>query len=123
MNNVKNADAEFCGKVPLHQTNSIQPHGILVVVKKDDLTILQGSENADAVFLVPVTELVNRPITTFMAAEDAAQLTRVLAESPAGKLPFSFTVKEKRFLAVIEQHPLYIIFEIEREPHAVGESS
>ena len=28
-------DAAFCGKVPLHQTNLIQPHGFLLVADKD----------------------------------------------------------------------------------------
>lgn len=50
MSKIRNFDAEFCGKVPLHQTNLIQPHGVLLVVEKGNLTILQGSENADAIF-------------------------------------------------------------------------
>ena len=31
MNPKVNYEAEFCGKVPLNQTNLIQPHGVLLI--------------------------------------------------------------------------------------------
>jgi light-regulated signal transduction histidine kinase (bacteriophytochrome) len=123
MSNIKNPDASFCGKVPLHQTNSIQPHGVLLVVKKEDLTILQCSENAGDVFQLPFTELVNQPVTSFLTEEDRVKLSGVITGSPTGKLPFHFRVKDKRFLAIIDPYPLYFVFEIEREPLTENESS
>ncbi|MER3464227.1 MAG: hypothetical protein C4329_07225 [Chitinophagaceae bacterium] len=55
----KNMDEEFCGKVPLHQTNAIQPHGVLLVVAKDNLNILQVSENTETFLDIPANKLVN----------------------------------------------------------------
>lgn len=116
----KNFEAEFCGKVPLHQTNLIQPHGVLLIVKKDDFSILQGSENANLVFAVPVTELVAQKLTSFIPDQEANQLSRLFNSNLAGKLPFSLTVNGNRFLAVVEMQADYYILEIEKEPHADG---
>jgi light-regulated signal transduction histidine kinase (bacteriophytochrome) len=44
MNSVQ-ASEEFCGRVPLNQTNLIQPHGMLLVLDKTSFNILQVSEN------------------------------------------------------------------------------
>ena len=45
MTETKNYDSAFCGRVPLHQTNMVQPHGILMLVDKRSGNILQVSEN------------------------------------------------------------------------------
>lgn len=117
MSNTKNANADFCGKVPLHQTNSIQPHGVLVIVKKDDFSILQASENAVAVFNVPVEELVTKKLSEFIRGNESSQLIASFTGRVAGKLPFILSIQEKTFLAVIEEQEQYYVLEIESKPH------
>lgn len=117
MNNIKNFDAEFCGKVPLHQTNMIQPHGVLLVLKKEDLSVLQASENADAVFAKPTPELVKSKLTDFISASEVTAVKDLFSNNVPGKLPFNFTVDGKRFLSMVEQQEQYYILEIEKEPH------
>ena len=46
----QNLDTIFCGKQPLHDTNQIQPHGVVMVVSKEDLRIVQTSENFSSIF-------------------------------------------------------------------------
>ena len=46
----QNFDAMFCGKQPLHDTNQIQPHGVVLVVSKEDLRIVQVSANFGSIF-------------------------------------------------------------------------
>jgi light-regulated signal transduction histidine kinase (bacteriophytochrome) len=113
---IRNFDAEFCGKVPLHQTNLIQPHGVLLVVKKDDLTVLQGSENADAVFGKPVTEIVSATLDSILSKDDITSLQSRFRDGVTGKLPFSFSVGASRFLSLVEQYEQYYLLEIEKEP-------
>ena len=51
------SDAEFCGKVPLHQTNLIQPHGYLLIVEQPGFGIAQASENAEALLQKDIREI------------------------------------------------------------------
>ncbi len=102
--------------MPLHQTNLIQPHGVLLVVKKDDLTVLQGSENATVVFQTTIAELVGKPLGSFLPANDVAALQLRLNNGTTGKLPFSFSVNEQRFLAMVETFDTYCLLEVETEP-------
>lgn len=120
MTKIRNFDAEFCGKVPLHQTNLIQPHGVLLIVKKDDFTILQASENAAALFGMPVTEVVTRPLTSFLSAQDADRLPRLFHRHLPGRLPIPLTVNGNRLLAIAEQQPDYLVLEIENPQGAEG---
>jgi len=120
MSKIKNYDAEFCGRVPLNQTNLIQPHGVLLIVKKDGFSILQASENATAIFGKPVEELVAEKLTNFISHEEQTQLSQLFVGNVSGKLPFTFTVGGKRFLSVVESKELFYILEIEKEPHGEG---
>ena len=117
MANSKNYDTEFCGRVPLHQTNLVQPHGVLLIVSKTDLAILQASENADVVFSLPATELVKKKFSDYLSDEETTQFLSQFRHGITGKLPFLFHVEQNAFLAILEQQELYYILEIETEPH------
>lgn len=120
MTGIKNYDAEFCGKVPLHQTNLIQPHGVLLVVDKEDLAVLQASENASAVFGITATELVKEKLSSFFAGSEAMQLQALFSGNLQGRLPFVFSINGQPFLSVVEQQERYFIVEIEQKPHVEG---
>lgn len=123
MSNTRNFDAEFCGKVPLHQTNLVQPHGVLLVIKRDDLTILQASENAEAIFSKPIQELVQANFASLLSEEDTLQLRSLLDGGLQGRLPFVFSVSGKRYLSVMEQQPAFFVLEIGKMPRAEGEET
>lgn len=116
MNN-RNRDSEFCGKVPLHQTNLIQPHGVLLVVKQDDLTILQASENASLVFGKTAHELVQDKLSSFVSSADQNRLGSLFEEHRYSRLPLVFTVHGVPFHSVVEEQEAYFLFEIEKAPH------
>src|SRR3712207_2769586 len=42
-------DLSNCDREPIHIPGAIQPHGLLVVLSEPDLTVLQVSDNAEAV--------------------------------------------------------------------------
>ena len=109
--------------MPLNQTNMIQPHGVLLVVKRDDLSILQASENAVAIFGKPATDLVKEKLTAYIAEKEASQLAGLFQNNLTGKLPFAMTVAGKTFLSTVEQQLQYYILELEKEPHESGEST
>ena len=123
MKPINNYDAEFCGKVPLHQTNSIQPHGVLLVVDKNNFQILQASENADNIFHQPVEQLVASTLTDHLSEEDAASLHAVLATAPTGKVPLTLHFKKGGFLSIIYQQEHYFVMELEKEPRNGSDES
>lgn len=123
MTKARNFEAEFCGKVPLNQTNLIQPHGVMLVVKKDDLSILQASENADVIFAKPAAELVKDKLPSFLATDELAQLNDLFQGNVTGKLPFLFHVNNQSYLSSVEQQAQFYILEIEKAPHEAGKQT
>lgn len=55
-------DLTNCDKEPIHIPGSIQPHGVLVVLKEPELTILQASNNTYNIFGINTEELLNQPL-------------------------------------------------------------
>lgn len=108
-----NSDAEFCGKVPLHQTNLVQPHGVLLIIDRSDLSILQASENVTAIFGKSAAEIVEKPLQDFIGGEQATALQKRFAAPVNGLLPFTFTFPEGKHLASIQVSGNSLIVEIE----------
>lgn len=111
-------DSTFCGSVPLHQINLIQPYGVLLVLRRSDYTIIQVSENIEqAVGILPAT-VVNTSLAAYIPAEQLLQLQQKLEEGLVNKLPFtlSFTsaTGNKNFLAVIHLAGELIMLELEQ---------
>jgi light-regulated signal transduction histidine kinase (bacteriophytochrome) len=59
----KNYDSAFCGGIPLHLVNLIQPHGLLLVLDKTGFGIIQASQNVAAWFAVPAEDLLDQPLS------------------------------------------------------------
>jgi chemotaxis family two-component system sensor kinase Cph1 len=64
----KNYDSEFCGTLPLHFINLVQPHGILMVLDREKYSLRQVSENIGDFFGLPASQFLNRPVTDFVEA-------------------------------------------------------
>jgi light-regulated signal transduction histidine kinase (bacteriophytochrome) len=117
-----NYDAEFCGKVPLHQTNLVQPHGVLLVVKSDDLTILQGSENAAEVLGDNADKVVGRSLAEMLTPAEVASLRQRLQGDLEGKIPVTLTLAGKSRLALVQKQGAYFLAEVEKEEYAAADS-
>ncbi|CAN5380763.1 hypothetical protein BH23BAC1_BH23BAC1_05070 [soil metagenome] len=70
MNTLKNYDAEFCGSLPLHLINLIQPHGILMILGFDDLKIIQISENIKEFLDIDPHNILNKSLHDFIHEDD-----------------------------------------------------
>ena len=60
-----NYDSDFCGKVPIHLTNLIQPYGVLAVVDTTQFNVIQVSENADKVFGHEPGSIISNPLSAY----------------------------------------------------------
>jgi len=115
MNPKVNYEAEFCGKVPLNQTNLIQPHGVLLIVDSSDFRIIQLSENAADVFGVDYKELISKCILDFIDRSQAELFKERFKEKFSGKLPFTFSFSSGDHLTSVQYGDQLLIIEIEKE--------
>lgn len=115
-----NYDSEFCGSLPIHLTNLIQPYGVLLVVDKDSFDIIQASENTRAVFAKPVTEVVNAPLVSFIGEKALANLQEKLANDSNNKIPTTWEILGSRYVVLIHPASKYLLAEIEATPHKAG---
>jgi two-component system, chemotaxis family, sensor kinase Cph1 len=119
MTNQRNLDSEFCGKVPLNQTNMIQPHGVLLIIDKRDFKILQVSENITELTGNTANEVVNKTLFEIVKQEQVERVQEKFSNSTDGKIPFSLSFLKygihTEFLALIQQQEDYLIMEVERK--------
>lgn len=116
-----NYEAEFCGRVPLNQTNLIQPHGVLLIVDPKDFNIIQLSENASEIFGVDFKELVSKTLLDFIDRSQQDEFKERFSGSFSGKLPFTFLFPSGEYLASIQCSDQLLIIEVEKERRPKGE--
>ncbi len=114
----KNYDSEFCGSIPLHLVNLIQPHGVLLTLDTTDLTLVQVSENVEQLLGIPASELLNQPLSRFLPAHQFADIqAKVQGPSVQVKIPFSVTFlapeKETTCTALVHPKEGYVLIELE----------
>ncbi|HZY82386.1 MAG TPA: GAF domain-containing protein [Cyclobacteriaceae bacterium] len=108
-----NYDSDFCGSLPIHLTNLIQPYGILLVIDKDNLNIVQASENTEPVFSKPVSEVVNNPLISFIDGASAATLREKLQNDFNNKIPSVWEIGGERYVVLVHRHENYLLAEID----------
>jgi light-regulated signal transduction histidine kinase (bacteriophytochrome) len=113
---IKNYDSDFCGSVPLNFINQIQPYGLLLVVQKEGLNILQASMNSAKVLGIEAEELVNTSLNTYLNNDQLNSLDNRFKPG-INRLPmrFSFNTngKQVEFLAIVHAKDEYYILELE----------
>ncbi|GGH78497.1 light-regulated signal transduction histidine kinase (bacteriophytochrome) [Filimonas zeae] len=113
MSNHKNYDSEFCGSLPIHYINLVQPYGVLLVLQKNTLNIVQASENAADLFDTPVEQLLQQTLYNWLDALSADVLTRKLSGNIKEKIPVSLSVGNKKALALVHDKEAYLVIELE----------
>lgn len=118
VNKGKNYDSEFCGSLPLHLINLIQPYGVLLVLDKKNLKIIQVSENVDKVLGTPAQSLLNRYLSDFVASHQLEIISQKIASwNITDKIPvmlrLSTDTKEADFTVIVHFKNEYVIMELE----------
>jgi chemotaxis family two-component system sensor kinase Cph1 len=104
----KNYDATFCGSVPLHQINLIQPYGMLMVLEKGTYHIIQVSENISTLFGLGPAEIVNTRLDKYISVLQ-------LDNRPPFKIPFTLSFSGKDYLAVVHEQEGLLLLELEEQ--------
>jgi two-component system, chemotaxis family, sensor kinase Cph1 len=119
MEQKKNYDSEFCGSLPLHLINLIQPYGVLVVLNKADFRIIQVSENIETITGLNAQQAINTSIENYISADQFSELIQKFAKDITGKIPLNLTFAVNgifySFLALIHSRSEYLILEMEEK--------
>lgn len=67
-------DLDNCAREPIHVPGSIQPRGVLAVVREPGFEIRQISANVAELLGRPVPEVLDRPLAALVGADQAAQI-------------------------------------------------
>ncbi len=110
-------DSEFCGSLPLHYINHIQQYGVLLVLEKNTLNIVQVSQNTAEHLGLDHTLLLKKSFKELISEQQASKIIHRCGGSNAGKIPFKLTLSvpagEKDFLCLLHPREEYLIIEIE----------
>ena len=58
------ADLTNCERELIHLAGSVQPHGVLLLLREDKLTVLQASDNCHLLLGLGTADLLDRPLAT-----------------------------------------------------------
>lgn len=117
------AELANCAREPIHVPGSIQPHGVLIVLTGDELTVAQVSENVGELLGVPAVEALGGTLDRLLGAAAAQALVSELARAPVRSRPLllqTVTVEAagppRRFQAVAHRVDKELLLELELAP-------
>lgn len=115
----KNYDNGFCGSLPLHLINLIQPYGVLIVVDKRDLSIVQVSENVHELLDVQASQAVKTTLDQYIPVQQVEYFRKKFNTGISGKLPFVLTItsgnKRGNHLTLVHEKADHLVLEVEKE--------
>lgn len=112
-----NYDSDFCGSIPVNFINSIQPHGILLVLDKSDMKIIQASENVSDFLHTAVADILNKPLSFLIGETQISSIQQQRKQWPnPERMPLSLQVQTGRqqvdFAAVFHTLEKYYLIEL-----------
>ena len=116
-----------CAEEKIHIPGAIQPHGVLIAVIEQTLSIVQASESAFTIFGITPKDLIGQPIKSLVGSEQQAELARKLSADLILLNPIRLTVTcktgEKEFEAVVHRSDGLLIIEFEETTSLQPEQS
>jgi chemotaxis family two-component system sensor kinase Cph1 len=112
----KPVDLTNCDREPIHMPGSIQPHGMLLVLRADDLAIVQVAGDAGRFLCRTAEQLLSMTATDLMDGAGVSSLRRCVA-APTACQTFHFNIAVRdaatRFDAVFHRTGSLLILELE----------
>lgn len=114
-------DLTNCEREPIHIPSRIQPHGVLLALQEPELTIVQASDNTNALLNFPAHELAGKPLDTLLLPSDVEALRDAcqqhsLDNNPVYLLTMQIvggTGEQGRFDAIVHRSQGVLVLELE----------
>lgn len=120
-------DLTNCDREPIHIPGCIQPHGVLLVLDADDLSITQVSDNARSVIGIEPEDLLSQPIETIVSEDYQESLRQELRNEMVSfsnplQVPVDIDGERTIFDAVVNRRDQLVLLELEN-PHSFNSPS
>jgi light-regulated signal transduction histidine kinase (bacteriophytochrome) len=116
-----NVDLSNCDREVIHTPGLIQPHGVMLVLRATDLSVVQASENITTIFGVTLRDVLSRGLAGVLGIEPAAVLGTAIAQAgvrlhrgPTHLLTLPATESAGSFDALVHRIDDWVIVELER---------
>lgn len=110
----KNFDSEFCGALPIHHINTIQPYGAILVIDKDRYSIIQTTTNTAEQIGFDHKEIVGKTLVELTGLSEE-QLKDTLELDAPNKDFYTLQIGEKSFYALVHVYADYFIIELQAQ--------
>ena len=105
-----------CDREPIHIPGSIQPHGVFLAVRPDDLTIVQVGGDTRALLGIDPGVVRGESLRTLLGEAALPPLDDVFARAPATPRPcFAFQIRTKAGILDVMAHPSGSLLVLELE--------
>jgi chemotaxis family two-component system sensor kinase Cph1 len=111
-----------CDSEPVQTPGCIQSHGALLVLRAEDFTVIQASENLDEHFGIRAEEALGKPLSSLLGEEGEQRLRDFIAKERTERNPlYAFTVSLAGDYDLIVHTSEELVI-LEAEPAAPAES-
>lgn len=109
------ADLTNCDREPIHVPSAIQPHGVLIAFRPEDLCIEQVSQNTAEYLGRQPEELLGQPLTNYLRPADIQQIQNCLGEIFESPNPLRLAPEDglSAFSGVVHRSGGLIVLELE----------
>jgi chemotaxis family two-component system sensor kinase Cph1 len=121
---LERADLSNCDLEPIHIPASIQPHGLLMVLREPDLTITQVSENIGEYLDRSVEQVLEQPLAALLSAPEFEKIREAVTNGQWEKVnPLRLEVGGKLVDGIMHRHAGALILELESTSAAARSES
>ncbi len=113
----KNFDSDFCGALPIHHINTIQPHGAIVVIDKENCTIVQTSTNTMEQLNINHQDIIGMNFCELCGLSEE-QIKGDVSTHVGKNDTYTIEIASKTYFALVHEKEAYFIIELQEQlPH------
>ncbi|MCL7986577.1 GAF domain-containing protein [Sphingobacterium sp. lm-10] len=109
-----NFDSEFCGALPIHHINTIQPYGAILVIDKERYAIVQTTTNAAEKIGFDHKEIIGKTLGE-LCNLSAEQLRDTLGLQAPKTDAYTLQIGEKAYYALVHEQADYFVVELQEK--------
>ena len=109
----ENVDLTNCAREQIHIPNSVQPHGVILVIEKNSFKIIQASENIEAVLGYRYLDVIDAPLKSILSSGNIKQIKDCLAQDFSAINPIKIKIGKETLNLIVHENQNFIFLEFE----------